>query len=410
MPQPSKAFDDDRLFVGPLCLAFSGAGLHGFYFNGVCQYIHEQEIEVKEAWGSSAGALAALSVLMKVGPEAYETVFAKYDTNYHHVPWILWHGRDFVWEGDDRGIRKYMPQGSEAEAAWLKRLINGKLHIVLTKLTRWRFERVVVNHWTSVEDLIGCIRATMTIPGITATRPFRWRGHVWIDGSFCDQHPTTDKALLVSTSLPVQPWALSWHVHVDIFRQLPMRMAGWHAPVRDRRDMFKLGYMDAKTYFEGGVEEKSVKPLRPKARAMRFLLHLGLELVQGSFMLALTARFIWRRKEALLRTLLPGLATSLGAPRLPRRLTASLALRAGLRRLGLFLEVTGITAASVLLWFSTVDLRLDLSAHLLDLAAIGLGRKRTSSGQLSSDEADSPLRPMERTRRSHSQPCRARRA
>jgi len=416
MSQPSKASEDELPLAGPICLAFSGAGLHGFYFNGVCQYIHEQEIQVREAWGSSAGALAALSALMRVGPEAYETVFALYDTNYHHVPWILWHGRDFAWEGPDGGIRKYMPRGPEAEAAWLENVVNGRLHIVVTKIAGWRFERVVVNHWTSVEDLIGCVRATMTIPGITAARPFRWRGDCWVDGGFMDQHPSTDKAVLVSTSLPFQPWANSWHRHVDIFRHLPLRMANWHGPVSGRRDMFKLGFMDAKAYFEGAVggRPRPTKPLRPRARAARYLLNMGLELLQGSFMLALTARFVWSRK-ALWRRLIPGLSSP-GGSTLGRRAQAPLALallRACLRRAGLLAEVVGFAAASCALWFSTVDLRLDLSEHLLDLAGIGFGRRRlqgfSSSGRLPSDP-ESPARTMERTRRARSQPSRARRA
>mmetsp|Transcript_36966 Transcript_36966/g.102715 ORF Transcript_36966/g.102715 Transcript_36966/m.102715 type:complete len:417 (-) Transcript_36966:73-1323(-) len=400
---------------GPICLAFSGAGLHGFYFNGVCQYIHEQEIEVKEAWGSSAGALAALSVLMKVGPQAYETVFANYDTNYHHVPWMLWHGRDFVWEGPDGGIRRFMPRGPEAEAAWLKTVVNGRLHIVVTKLVGWRFERVVVNYWTSVEDLIGCVRATMTIPGITAARPYSWRDAHWLDGGFMDQHPSTDKAVLVSTSLPVQPWAASWHRHVDIFRHLPLRMSWWHSNVSCRRDMFKLGYMDAKTYFETEFEEqRAAKPLRPRARAMRFLMNLALELIQGTFMLALTARFVWRRK-GLWRCLVqgfwasaPGLQGSLRTPASSAWVSRA-ALGRCLQRFGFCAELASIAAASLALWFTTVDMRLDLSDHLLDLAAKGLGNKRFLRSS-SSSAALALVHKAERTRRARSQPCRARRA
>jgi len=414
---------DDVEPLGPICLAFSGAGLHGFYFNGVCQYIHEQDIEVQEAWGASAGALAALSVLMKVGPEAYEKVFANYDRHYNHLPWIIWHGRDFVWEGEDGGIRKFMPQGAEAEAAWLQNVVNGRLHIVVTRLSGWRFERVVVSHWTSVEDLIGCVRATMTIPGITATRPFRWRGERWVDGGFVDQHPATDnKAVLVSTSLPMQPWANSWHRHVDIFRHLPMRMSWWHGSVSGRRDMFKLGYMDAKTYFEAGFEENQrAKLVRPKARAMRFIMNLALELLQGSFMLALTVRFVWTRKQlwrsrgpSWLR-LLP-LWGALRARANSRRSEARLGRL--LRVLGVVAELTGIAAASCLLWCTTVDLRLDLSDHLLDLATSGLGKRRISRSnsslsylRLYADKSPKTAA-MDRSdsRRARSQPCRARRA
>jgi len=39
---------DEAPLPGPICLAFSGAGLHGFYFNGICQYINEQDITVNE--------------------------------------------------------------------------------------------------------------------------------------------------------------------------------------------------------------------------------------------------------------------------------------------------------------------------------------------------------------------------
>jgi len=420
MPQLGEAAENaDSSLAGPICLAFSGAGLHGFYFNGVCQYIQEQEISVKEAWGSSAGALAALSVLMGVGIEAYEVVFTNYDTNYSHVPWMLWHGRDFVWEGNDGGIRRFMPQGRDAEAEWLKNVVNGRLHIVVTKLTGWRFERVVVNHWTSVEDLIGCLRATMTIPGITATRPFSWRGHRWIDGGFMDQHPSTDKAVLVSTSVPCQPWAHSWYRHVDIFRLLPLRMSWWHGNVSARRDMFKLGYMDAKTYFETEFEG-STKPLRPKVRALRFLMNVAVEFIQGSFMFGLFARFVWLYKATWRRLVRGFWASLLGL----HGSTASWRSRTLLRylsRLGLCAELTSIAAASVLLWFTTVDLRLDLSDHLLDLAVKGLGKKRLllhscSSNRLAPGLGDSPcgadLQSLakERTRRARSQPCRSRRA
>jgi len=405
--------DDEVPPPSPICLAFSGAGLHGFYFNGVCQYIYEQGLPVQEAWGASAGALAALSALMSVGAEAYESVFSNYDRNYLHLPWMFWHGRDFVWDGPDGGIRRFMPKGRKKEAEWLANVVNGRLHIVVSKIAGLRLERVVVSHWDSVEDLIGCVRATMTIPGITATRPFRWRGASWIDGGFVDQHPSTEKAVLVSTSMPFQPWAHSWQRHVDIFRHLPIRMSWWHGGVSGRRDMFSLGYMDAKTYFEVEVEERrKAKPLRPKVRAARFLMNLVLELLQGSFMMALTARFVWRRKA-----LWSSIARCRWASTLALWPPAQLGPGPGrwLMRVGLLAEIASISAASFLLWCTAIDLRLDLSDHLLDLA--GLGKKRPlprSSSQLRLK--DSPTEPRHReteraaVRRARSQPSRARRA
>lgn len=405
---------------GPICLAFSGAGLHGFYFNGVCQYVHDQEIEVKEAWGASAGALAALSVLMKVGSEAYEAVFNKYHSNYWHLPWMFWHGRDFVWEGEDGGIRRFMPKGAEAEEAWLDSVVNGRLHIVVTKLVGWRVERVVVSHWTSVEDLIGCVRATMTIPGITAAQPFCWRGERWVDGGIMDTHPSTDKAVLVCTSLPFQPWAYSWQRHVDIFRHLPMRLSIWHSHVDGRRDMFKLGYMDAKCFFETEFEEhRRSKPLRPRARAVSFLMAWVLEILQGSFMLALTARFVWRRKS-LWHCLLQCRGFRALASMLRPSSTAvksNVTLRVLLRRLSVLTELTTISAATFLLWFSTIDLRLDLSDHLLDLAAAGKKRFLPSASgsptsrrplALKGDVSSSSKAERMYGRRTRSTPCRAR--
>lgn len=357
-------------FEPPQCLAFSGAGLHGFYFNGICQYLYEQDIEVKEAWGASAGALAALSVLMKGGPEAYEAVFDAYDHNYTQMPWIIWHGRDFVWEGGG-GIRRFMPSGEEAERKWLQEVVNGRLHVVVTKLVGFcKVERVVVSHWTSVDDLIGCIRATMTLPGITATWPFKWRGSYWVDGGLVDNHPHTGNTLLVSTSMPVQPWATSWGRHVDIFRPLPIRSSWWHCSLSERRDMFKLGFMDAKSYYENRMKGQEAKPLQPRVRALRFLMKIVLETLQGSFILTLIIGFIRRRKLPLQFFL----STALGKPLAPafRKLGLVPAAPGGewgkLRNaLCIIAQLASLGAASVFVWCSAMDMRFDFSDHLLDM-------------------------------------------
>lgn len=379
---------------GQLRLAFSGAGLHGFYFNGVSRYICEQEIEVKEAWGASAGALAALSTLMQVGPEAYEEVFAMYDKHHMDMPWMFWHGRDFVWDSNGGGLRRYMPKGREEERAWLRKVVNGRLHVVVTRLGNFRFERVVVSSWDSVEDLVSCIRATMTIPGITAVCPLRWRGSLWIDGSFTNLHPSTDRTLLISTSVPVQPWAASWYHHVGIFRPLPVRMSWWHCSVGERRDMFKLGYMDAKAYFERDAAEPpsprnalATSPsasrgagmlrCRPAVRAAVFVSNLALELLQGCFLMVLTAGFV-RRRWADWRSILPLLVRAMKrGPGTPARSTGALKASAATTqwarwaavRLGVTAELLGLVAASLLMWCVAVDLRLDLSDFFINMAA-----------------------------------------
>lgn len=375
----------------PLCLAFSGAGLHGFYFNGICQYLYEKNIEVKEAWGASAGALAALSVLMNVGPEGYEAVFSAYDKHYTHMPWIIWHGRDFVWEGGG-GIRRFMPTGEEAEKKFLQEVVNGRLHVVVTKLVGFcKVERVVVSHWDTVEDLIGCIRATMTLPGVTATWPFKWRDAYWVDGGLVDTHPSTATSLLVSTSLPMQPWAASWHCHVDICRPMPVRLSWWHCSVSERRDMFKLGFMDAKGYFEAKPQRQELgKPLRPKVRAMLFLMKIILETLQGSFIMTLIAGFISRRQPPLQYFL----STTLGKVFAPcfRKLGLVPAPSGGRwgpwrNRLCVGAQFAALTVASMFVWNSAMDMRLDLSDHMLELADEG-AKKRPQLPSCSGQQQD----------------------
>jgi len=233
-----------------------------------------------------------------------------------------------------------------------------------------------------------------------------------------DTHPSTDKAVLVSTSLPFQPWAHSWQRHVDIFRHMPMRMSIWHADVDSRRDMFKLGYMDAKCFFETEFEEhRRSKPLRPRARAVSFLMAWVLELLQGSFMLLLTARFVWRRKSfwhCLLRCRgFRALASKFYPSRTAVKSNAPLMVL--LRRLSMLTELTTISAATFLLWFSTIDLRLDLSDHLLDLAVAGKKRFLPSGSissrgllALKSDLSSSSKAERIYGRRTRSTPCRTR--
>merc|ERR1719350_546954 len=101
-----------------------------------------------------------------------------------------------------------------------------------------------------------------------------------------------------------------------------------------------------------------------------------LEILQGSFMLALTARFVWRRKS-LWHCLLECRGLRALTSKLSPNSTvvkSNVPLMSLLRRLRVLTELTTISAATSLLWFSTIDLRLDLSDHLLDLAVAGKKR------------------------------------
>jgi len=360
-------------------LAFSGAGLHGFYFNGVCKYLLERNIPIKEAWGSSAGALASLSVLMANhaggGFQAinsfYEMAFLAYDRYHHHLPWIFWHGRDFVWE---YGLGAFIPEDPTEASLWLDKVVNGRLHVVVTKVmpSRMRLETVVVNQWYSRNDLIDCIRASMTIPGVTAISPIRWRGELYIDGSFTNQHPSTDRTVLISTSVPVQPWAPSWRHPVSIFRSLPLRDSWAHKDVELRRDHFKLGYMDTMEYFES-VERKTEedhdvlmglaarKPghTQPRKRAFWFLVSLAWQVVQGTFLMGMIMNSLRRRRMRWRMVLAEKVArTSLGQL-LP---FAGSSLQQPLKTLGNALEVSIFSLLAGLLFFAATDLRMEFGS------------------------------------------------
>lgn len=144
--------------VPEINVSFSGAALCGFYFNGICQQLVARRVRIGKAYGASAGALSALSLLLGSPPECHEEILHLYDQQRESTPWILLKARggstlrrsvwnctwanmdvdmmlpDFTWESEI--VNKILlPIDDPAKCRdRIEREINGKLHVAVTRV------------------------------------------------------------------------------------------------------------------------------------------------------------------------------------------------------------------------------------------------------------------------------------
>jgi len=163
--------------------------------------------------GASAGAMSAASLLLdELPPAEYAKTIDEFDKERWKTPWMFWKGRNHILDSDEL-------------FAWPEdfyQRCNGKLHICLTKLPF--FEQVIVNHWDNNDDLRHCLKATMTIPGLTSIFPYYFKGSFYIDGGFINNHPIANLDFLcISTWTPLQPWTTAFNKKIDILRSFSFR-------------------------------------------------------------------------------------------------------------------------------------------------------------------------------------------
>lgn len=196
-------------------LSFSASGLHVFYHTGVARAMLDENIMVERIYATSGGTMSALYLLLDWRSIAtldrllsvlpVDEACRKNETL-----------RDFIWkrlihrDTTAMGIELARLRVLRLLEEWVRqdpntyKRVSGRLFIGVTRMPDG--EKHVFSSWVDNEDLLGCIRASMDIPGVAGAPGLLgelWRDNRWIDGGFADLHPIECKNTITVSTLPI---------------------------------------------------------------------------------------------------------------------------------------------------------------------------------------------------------------
>ena len=166
-------------------LAFSGCGTLNFYQTGVSSALQRRGLSPELLFaGSSAGS--GLSALLAGGVDAREILSVASELLHPHrgknllfSPLVL---QDFA----DRFLETFVDDA-------LHEAIGKRVHISITRIKPWG--NLLVNQFTSAEDLRQAIRASCHIPSVRYPSVM-FRGQRCIDGGFSVNNPSVGQRCL----------------------------------------------------------------------------------------------------------------------------------------------------------------------------------------------------------------------
>ena len=248
-------------------LSLSGSGLHFLYQVGAMHTLLCENIYTHCVCCTSAGMAGALYYLLDLRKEMpIEKLLcllpSQYSRNQVKSEWRI------MLEGCVSGVYHKNPLQRTRERmieelcsvlcasrpnAFQK--VSGRLRVTLVQWPSLRVHEF--NHWYSNDDLLGCLRATTSIPYISTRSPTRWRGRCWIDGGAKDDHPIFNACtVVVTTSRYWQPWAPVWDAKKKWWGEISRCLDPESSRVvRCRayyRRIFELGKKDARRFLRSG--------------------------------------------------------------------------------------------------------------------------------------------------------------
>lgn len=170
---PTKEFD----------IIFSGGGFKGYYNFGACEIlkkmIQNEQINIRYYTCVSVGAYAAIFLLLGISIHTVRNVyeFARCNANKHDINKIMLKACD-----------KLLPPNAHE-------ICNGKIKILVSKLTFKGMVPVIIDHFESREFLIKVLHATSFVPFLT-TKEYNGVSigdDKFYDGAFVDNFPINKK-------------------------------------------------------------------------------------------------------------------------------------------------------------------------------------------------------------------------
>ena len=181
---PVKEFD----------VVIAGGGLKGYYNFGACEIlkkmIKNNQIKIRYYTGVSSGAYVALFTLLDISLQAIRNMyeFGRLNTHKHDLNKIL-----------SKICEHILPDN-------VHELLNGKLKVLISKLTLKGLKPVIVDNFKSKEHLIKVLNASSFIPLITTSEynGIEIDNNKYFDGAFTNNTPVIIKhdfpQLLFNTS------------------------------------------------------------------------------------------------------------------------------------------------------------------------------------------------------------------
>lgn len=166
---PEKEFD----------VVIAGGGLKGYYNFGACEIlkkmIKNDQIKIRNYTGVSSGAYVALFSLLDISLQTIRNMyeFGRLNTYKHDLNKIL-----------SKICEHILPDN-------VHELLNGKLKILISKITLKGFKPVIIDNFKSKEHLIKVLNASSFIPLITTSeyRGIEIDNNKYFDGGFTNNTP-----------------------------------------------------------------------------------------------------------------------------------------------------------------------------------------------------------------------------
>ena len=170
---PEKEFD----------IVIAGGGLKGYYNFGACEIlkkmIKNNQIKIRYYTGVSSGAYVALFTLLNISLQTIRNMyeFGRLNTDKHDLNKIL-----------SKICEHILPDN-------VHELCNGKLKVLISKLTLKGLKPIIIDNFKSKEHLIKVLNASSFIPLITTSEynGIEIDNNKYFDGAFTNNTPVMIK-------------------------------------------------------------------------------------------------------------------------------------------------------------------------------------------------------------------------
>lgn len=157
-------------------VSFVGAGLHCLYQIGIISYINKliknKYFEVDKCYGASSGSVCAVMFLTTMyNNEPIEKMLEFYKRIF-----------DLFYKKKLSLAETAVQYLDEMTPANIHEIVNGRLHLTVTKILPTGIKKESVSHFYSKKDLLDCVRVSCSIIYLTDKSMRKWRGSYYFDG------------------------------------------------------------------------------------------------------------------------------------------------------------------------------------------------------------------------------------
>jgi predicted acylesterase/phospholipase RssA len=226
-----------------ISLAFNGAFFAWPYQAGVAAYVQERGLldANSRVYGTSSGAVVAVMLAcgvdiarvgMPAGLAANERAKAGKRTPFFNPAPV---------------IPTYFEIFGPTLPADAHERATGRLYVSATKLPR--FEKTILSRYPSNSALLDALAASIAIPGVTVRFAYKTEHHGYcLDGG--PEVPDDDRPGVQTIRVGVGPRIPMMKVdHITPSTPIGVRHRLLVAPEAERREIFELGYADARRYW-----------------------------------------------------------------------------------------------------------------------------------------------------------------